>query len=267
MVRPEGALAILLGISQLLYLVTILALGIRLLVLAWRNRRLPEVLLAVHFLLCAFIGYVLLGIGIPAAYEPEALSPEVLALLIGAGHLASSVGVFAGIAFNFFVFRREESWARWLLCLSGLTLSVGYVGYAASGGFYDGRYEGIWFWLLYGTYTAGAAWVMTEPLLHYYGVMRKHLRLGLAEPLVANRFLLWGTGSVCRFVMLVTGAIPAIFFLQLPRDEWQGLVFITLSLVAIAGFGVAVTYWLTFFPTRAYERFLRRRNESTGAAA
>ncbi len=264
MARPEDSLAVLLGVSQLLYLATVLALGLRLSILASRNRQLPEILLAVHFVLCATVGYVLLGVGVPASYEPGMLSPEVMALLIGGGHLASSVGVFAGAAFNYFVFRRGKAWARGLLWLGGLTLSTGYIGYAMSGGFRDGRCEGIWFWLLYGTYTAAAAWVMTEPFAHYYGVMRKHLRLGLVEPLVANRFLLWGGGSVCRFIMLIMGGIPSIFFRHLSPAEWQALTSITLTFVALAGFGVSVTYWLTFFPTPAYKRFLQRRHESAG---
>jgi hypothetical protein len=264
MVLPEGILAVLLGVSQLVYVVIVLTLGIRLALLAKRARKVPEALLCVHFLLCCSLGYLLLGIGIPAAYQPGFLPTWAIAPLIAVGHLASSVGVWTGVAFNWLVFRREVAWARLLVWLSAITLAAGYVGAALSGGFSRGTLEGVWVWLIYGTYTAAAAWVMLEPLRHYT-VMRRRLRLGLADPLVANRFLLWGGGSVCRFVMLVTGALPTLLVRHIPPEIWPTVVSITLISVAIAGLGVSVSYWLVFFPTRAYARLITRRHAAVRA--
>jgi hypothetical protein len=34
----------------------------------------------------------------------------------------------------------------------------------------------------------------------------------------------------------------------------------TLIAVALVGLGVAASYWLTFFPTRGYVRFIERRH-------
>jgi hypothetical protein len=96
--------------------------------------------------------------------------------------------------------------------------------------------------------------------------MRRRLRLGLADPLVANRFLLWGGGSVCRFVMLVLGAAtPTLLLQHISPEIWPTVVSITLILVAIAGLGVSVSYWLVFFPTRAYARLITRRHSAAGA--
>jgi hypothetical protein len=255
---PEGGLAVLLIVSQLLYLVTVLTLGTRLLLLSKRTRQLPEALLASHFVLCAGIGYLLLVIGHPAAYQPGLLPARAIAPLIGAGHFLSCLGVFAGACFNRLVFRRSETWSRALVWLSALTMSAGFLGYWLNGGFSHGRFEGIWFWLFYGTYIAVAAWVMAEPL-RYYGAARRRLRLGLAEPLVANRFLLWGSGSACRFVMLVAGATPPVLFRHIPPELFSDVTSLTLITVAFAGLGVSVTYWLTFFPSRAYVRFVTQR--------
>ena len=263
MVLPEGPLAVLLGISQTLYVLIVLTLGIRLALLASRTRKLPEALLCVHFLLCCSLGYLLLGIGIPAAYQPGFLPTWAIAPLIAAGHLTSSVGVWTGVAFNWLVFRREAVWARYLVWLSAIALATGYLGAGLSGGFTRGTLEGVWIWLLYGTYTVAAAWVMVEPLRHY-AIMRKRLRLGLAEPLVANRFLLWGSGSVCRFVMLVTGATPTLLVHYIPPEIWPTVVSMTLISVAVAGLGVSVCYWLVFFPTRAYARLITRSNATVG---
>jgi hypothetical protein len=257
--RPEGALAIALGISQLLYLVTVSTLGIRLMSLAVRTRKLPESFLAVHFILCCGLGYLLLMISLPAAHQPGLLPPQAITPMIGVGHLLCCVGVFAGVCFNYLVFRPGQTWALRLVWLSAITMTTGYVGYGLTGGFSTGRFAGVWFWLFYGTYIAAAAWVMVEPL-RYHGVMRRRLRLGLADPLVANRFVLWGSGSVCRFAMLVTGAVPPALFERIPSELWPNVAWLTFIAVAIAGLGLSVAYWLTFFPTRAYVRFVTRRH-------
>ena len=95
--------------------------------------------------------------------------------------------------------------------------------------------------------------------------MRKQLSLGLAEPLVANRFLLWGVGSLCRFLMVLGGAIPSIFFAADAIEFAPGLVGFTVLAVGLAGLGVAVSYWLTFFPTQSYVRFIERRHGTLGS--
>jgi hypothetical protein len=120
--RPEGALAILLGISQLLYLVTVFTLGIRLMLLAYRTRKLPESCLAAHFVLCCGLGYLLLMIGLTAAHQPGLLSSRVIAPMIGVGHLLCCVGVFGGICFNYLVFRPGQTWALRLVWLSAALL-------------------------------------------------------------------------------------------------------------------------------------------------
>ena len=261
--RPEGALAIVLGISQLLYLVTVLTLGVRLMLLAHRTRKLPESFLAAHFVLCCGFGYLLLAISLPASHQPGLLPQQVIAPMSGVGHLLSCLGVFGGVCFNYLVFRRKQAWALGLVWLSAVTLTTGYVGYGLTGGFSHGRFAGLWFWLFYGTYIAAAAWVMVEPF-HYHRVMRRRLRLGLADPLVVNRFILWGSGSVCRFVMLVTGGVSGSLYQHISPELWPSVTWWTFIAVAIAGFGLSVTYWLTFFPTRAYVRLVTERHSPVG---
>jgi hypothetical protein len=255
----DGGFAALLGISQLLYIAVVLALGVRLMLLAIRSRQLPESLLAIHFLLCCGLGYLLLVTGLSAAREPGLLPAAVVTGMIAVGTFGSCVGVFGGICFNFLVFRRNEPWARGAVALSAITLTTGFIGYGLTGGFAHGRFEGLWFWLYYGTYAVGAAWVMVEPL-RYYAVMRKRLHLGLAEPLVANRFLLWGIGSVGRFFMVVAGVIPSVVYGDQKIEFNPGILSFTLIAIALVGLGVAASYWLTFFPTRGYVRFIERRH-------
>jgi len=258
-----GAFAALLAVSQLLYIAVVLVLGVRLMLLSIRTRQLPESLLATHFLLCCGMGYLLSLIGLSAVDEPGMLPASVVTGMLAVGHFGSCVGVFGGICFNFLVFRRNEIWAKGLVALAAVALTTGYVGYGLTGGFSHGRFAGVWFWLFYGTFAWGAAWVMIEPLA-YFGEMRKRLHLGLAEPLVANRFLLWGIGSLGRFLMVVGGTIPSLIYAEHRTDFAPGIVGFTLLVIALVGLGVAVCYWLTFFPTRGYMRFIQRRH---GAAS
>jgi hypothetical protein len=256
------AFVAILGIAQLLYLAVMTTLGARLLKLSMRTQQLPEALLAIHFLLCCSLGYLLLIVGLSGAREPELFAPAVVSLLLGVGYLVSCIGVFGGIWFNFLVFRSKAGWARVLLALTGAALFAGYFGYGLGGGFQHGRMEGGWFWLFYGTYLAGAAWVMWEPLA-YYRVMRRRLHLGLAEPLVVNRFLLWGIGSVGRFVMVGGGIIATVALGGQKTELAPDPVGFLLLAVALIGTGVAASYWLTFFPPPRYARFIERRSRQS----
>jgi hypothetical protein len=261
--HAAGAFAVVLGISQLVYIAVVLTLGVRLMLLAIRTRQLPESLLATHFLACCGLGYLLSIIGLSAAREPGMLPAAVVTGTIALGHLGSCVGVFGGICFNFLVFRRNELWAKGLVVLAAVAIVTGYVGYGLTGGFHHGRFEGVWLWLFYGTFGACAAWVMAEPLA-YYRVMRKRMHLGLAEPLVVNRFLLWGVGSVGRFLMVAVGVVPAVIYADRKIELAPDAMGLTLLVVALIGIGVAASYWLTFFPTRGYVRFIERRRGAAG---
>ncbi len=96
-------------------------------------------------------------------------------------------------------------------------------------------------------------WGSAEALV-YWRKMRRRLRLGLADPVVTNRFFLWGLGAgaaglgtaIGMVAQLVTGLPP----LQMP---W-----ITLS-SSLHGLTAAVALWLAFVPNQAYLRFIEAR--------
>ena len=245
-----------LGISQVAYLGAMATLGVRLAQLARRTRQAPEALLAAHFLLSCTLGYILQGSGHALAIEPG-VSRALVATMLAIGHGASVLGVGSVLVFNYRVFRRGTLLGRTLLAIGAAMLVVGYAGYAASGGFSDGRPAGFWFWLLYSTFTAISVWTLAEPLL-YYAALRKRLRLGLADPLVVDRLRLWGIGSVARFAML---AIAAFSMSRLTGDvsELAAIAAPTFLASGVAGLVVAICYGLAFFPPRAYRQAVLRR--------
>jgi hypothetical protein len=93
----------------------------------------------------------------------------------------------------------------------------------------------------------------------YYALMRRRLAIGLVEPLVANRFLLWGTGALGTALATWTASIP---FLLMGRPE-VAVAWMPAIQVTTACFGVVTVaiYYLTFFPPAAYRRWV------VGAAA
>jgi len=97
-------------------------------------------------------------------------------------------------------------------------------------------------------------------------LLRRRLRLGLADALVANRFLLWGIWSS---VMLTTGMIdPLVRIWYVSRfgigEQWnpeQGAP-ITLALVTVSSgllIVAMITLYLTFFPTQRFRRWVESR--------
>jgi hypothetical protein len=247
---PGGGLAIALGATQTLYLAVMWVLGSRLLVHALRRGELPEALLSLHFLLCCTLGYLLLGAGLAVA-QLDLLPEPVTITIIGAGQLFSVLGVLAGVCFNWLVFRRDERWARLLIGAFALVFVIGFLGSAASGGF-RGYAADPWYRLLYVAYILAALWVMWEPL-RFFSLMRRRLALGLADPLLVNRFLLWTLGSLCRLGMLVIGSVSTFF----PHTSLDvATASLVLAGAASLGVGVAVCYWLTFFPPAAYVRLV-----------
>jgi hypothetical protein len=255
----DMASAIAVGVSQVAYLGAMVTLGVHLALLARRTRQLPEVLLAAHFLLCCTLGYAFQGSGHALAIDPDA-SRTLVVTLLSIGHGASVLGVGSVLVFNYRVFRRGTRLGQWLLAGGIAWLVAGYIGCAASGSFWHGRPEGFWFWLLYSGFTAASLWTLSEPLL-YFAALRKRLRLGLAEPLVVDRFLLWGVGSAARFAMLAIGAF-SMLRMSGEASDLAAVAAPTFLASGLAGIGVAVSYGLAFFPPRNYVAFVMRRAQS-----
>jgi len=251
-----GTAGVVLGISQAAYLVAMLTLGVRLLLLTRRTRELPELLLAAHFLLCCTLGYALQGGGHVLALAPAA-SRSLVATLLVIGHGASAIGVAAVLWFNYRVFRRGTTLGRMLLACGLGVLLTGYVGYLASGGPRDGLPRGFWFWWLYAGYTGASLWTLAEPLL-FLAVLRRRQRVGLADPVLVDRFLLWGLGSVARFAMLAIGAV-SMLMLGGSAAALARVVGPTFLATSVAGLCVAGAYWLAFFPPPVYRRAVARQ--------
>jgi hypothetical protein len=115
-----------------------------------------------------------------------------------------------------YVFRRGATWA-YVLAGGGAVLLWGgcLVGIAQGGLRTGGVGSPAWFceYVVIWTYPV---WNAIESF-RYYGLMRRRTSLGLADPIVTNRFLLWGTGSVFAALAVWTASIPFAFMSDAPR--------------------------------------------------
>lgn len=228
------------------FFVASLAIGVRLVALAGRTRRLPELLIGTA-ILC--IGPTAMG-SMMIARAIVASSPGASRALTAFGFAAIAFGATAASVFNWQVFRPERASARAWVFVTGALFTVAIASEAALTRFADPMRPGAGGLLVSTVSAANLLWGSGEALL-YWRVMRRRLRLGLADPLVANRFLLWGVGigaagvgsTVSLAAQLVTGRamtdMPAIMLSN-----------------SLHGLTAAVLMWVAFLPPAAWKRFV-----------
>lgn len=228
------------------FLTVSVVVGARLLLLARRTRKLPELAIGLNFLLAGAVGYALLLAAesmrvLPAPWDGRASFAGVTAISIGAGFVA---------LFSRAVFRPNSLAAGFAVLVLFAWLALGVFGswmlhiLGIDGGL--GGWLGRWgpnLGLL-----AAYGWAGFEPL-RFHLLMRRRMRIGMGDPLVANRLLLWGIGTVAIAVVAAIHLVAQLFGrFELPQS-WIGVV-------SLAVLTAGVAEWLAFFPPRAWrERF------------
>jgi hypothetical protein len=258
MLELEGSVGVFAGLAQAVYLGSAFVLSAHLLARARRSREMAPLLLGVQLLFSMGFGYLLCALGSALVLLSQAPSPRLVAALLGAGNAFSAIGLACAMLFEWRVFAPG---ARWPLGLGGgfvAAMAIGWIGSAATRAFETGSYANPWFLLLNASMLGINLWVGIEPLV-YHAKLRRRVQLGLAEPLVVDRFLLWGIGSLARAALIVMG--PFGEWLVPGLDEAGRRVFTTASLWLASALGLTTTlaYWLTFNPTAAYARWVERR--------
>ena len=149
------------------------------------------------------------------------------------------------------VFRKEESWAARLVWGSPILFVVGISGSILLHGDWEGfSASSPWFWVECVGFTYPYAWAGTEALLQY-GQARRRVKLGLCDPLVCNRFLLWalfGVFQVCASLVLFP-----LYADYEAQNRWGAMWDAVYSGFLISSI---VMIWLVFFPPALYKRLI-----------
>jgi hypothetical protein len=254
------------GLVTLLNLVLCLIVGTRLLRTGLRPDRRPELALATYFLASAFLSTVCQGLAYGGLIDPDiALADRASRLVLGLGVLGMSVGGAAVCVFTWLSFRREARWARWAAAAGSLLAIGGWTFEALHEGFAITLIPGPGHWVAWAGRTVPVVWVGAESF-RYWTLLRRRLRIGLANPVVVNRFLLWGIWSAATFVNLAADLIARVLYWTLAgaTDEMamevvKPIVIGTMAVTMVLGVVSATTLFLTFFPTASYRRWLQSR--------
>ena len=95
---------------------------------------------------------------------------------------------------------------------------------------------------------APAIWIGVEGL-HHYGMTRPRVRLGLCEPIVGHRYLLWGIAGV--FWTLLDFVIIGQYVEFWATHSWSATLD---KFVGFCEIAALATIWLAYFAPAAYQR-------------
>lgn len=222
--------------------------GAKLLLLARRTRALPELAVGLGVFLVAFVSYPLSL----ASLSPD-LPPLAAKGIFAAGAVASAVGSSSIYVFTWKVFRPDAGWARVLtLGAIGAIFAFAVVSIVRVAGaeapreiFRDGL-------SVLRNVVTGFSYLWTAfEALRYYGLLRRRAALGLADPVVSNRFLLWGVSGVSA--TLGISVSTAVVLLGEPGAAMHP---VSMLAVGVAGFTSSVSLYLAFLPPTAWLRFV-----------
>lgn len=217
--------------------------GVRLLRLAARTRQAPELAMGLAFVVSGAIGFPLLT---AAGILMQTDSGTLTRLAMGAGTLSLFTG-YVGLGIGCWrIYRPADRWPMVPIGAGTLVLLAASAVAFGSQEFGPGSLRDVAFWSGIGIGSATFAWNALESLL-LHRQLRRRLGLGLADPEVVNRVLLWGIGSSAAFVMTLHGLATRVFVGQVIEDGHR---------LVSSGFGLvaAVAIGLAFFPPAAYRR-------------
>jgi hypothetical protein len=240
-------------IGELLAAIVYLTAGVRLLRLSQRTGEAPERLLGAAFLFMG-VSAALYVLPVFSAFE------SLWTPLNFAGRVAFLPAAVKLAFFTRLVFRPENRWGAWLVWGSAILLVTG-VGGSVRGGDWEGfSISNGWFWLEWVGYTVPFAWAGSEAFIQYRKA-RRRMQLGLCDPLVCSRYLLWAVFAALQTCSLLV-LIPQY-------SEYETTSQFTATWDAIYGASVIaslVTIWLVFFPPAFYRRWIEDTDPSATAA-
>jgi hypothetical protein len=228
-------------IGELIAAVIYLIAGVRMVRLSQRSGESPELLLGGNFLCISLSSFLYVIPSLPA-FE------SLWTPLNFAARLAFLPAPVLLALFTRRVFRAAEPWTTWLVWGCAILLVAG-VGGSTSGGDLEGfSISNGWFWLEWVGYTFPLAWTGLETARQYRQAQRR-VRLGLCEPVVCNRYLLWtlyGSIQVCT-CLVILGQYYEYEMTNQFSATWDAIY----AASSIAGL---MMLWFVFFPPAFYRR-------------
>jgi len=228
------------------FMIAGLVIGARLLWVGRRTRQIPELTIGAAFLIGP-LGYSLIVI---APFEPLVRHFRAVAWGGDFAIQVSTAAIFLA------VWRIYRPGARWARAAFGTGAGLCALAFAASVATIERPLEPepLARWLRIATGVVAYAWASGEGI-RYAGLLRRRLRLGLADPELVNRFQCWVVSSSATLLVFVLSAVNH----TIVETGYHPTV---LTFQSALGLVSAFANWLTFFPPAFYRAWLLR-----GAAA
>lgn len=259
-----GAAAGLGGIAQVASIASAFWLGFRLLRRSFRaGGGMPERLLGVHLVAAIGLGSLLLGFASTSAYGAEPLPPATFQGLVVAGNVATLVGLGAALWFNALVFHGGARGPMGVAAASTAAMVAAFAYYHEAGGTASpAALFGRSYWPLVAAIAACDLWLIRDALV-CRGRLRRRVSLGLAEPVVAERMLLWALASLSRLGLVLMAPVMTAALTDL--DVRRGAAPWLLALAALLILSSTVSLWLMLVPSARYRRWVDARYARGGA--
>ena len=231
------------------FVVVSLVVGLRLLLVWHRTRELPEFALGFGLFAMGGIGYPLMIVAVQGVGLSVTVREGCLALQIA----LNVVGITAMAVFTRRVFRPASPAAHAAVVATGVALLSLAVWQAVSPGLWAFITDRSGAWSVSAlVIVAALGWSGFESLL-YFAKLRRRVRLGLADPLVTQRFGFWGFS-----ILTAAGISLAGHVLELVGVPTVGSL-IGALVVGPPGLLMSAALWLAFFPPAAYVRWVQAR--------
>ena len=232
----------------LAYCVASLVVGVRLVRLASRTREVPELVIGVCFLSGGLIGY-------PASVAAQLMvsgSPALAPWMAGVSSAGLAVAAACMLVAWWKIYHPASRWGPWIVlvwsaflavvCVSQMGRPVEELGLAANP---SESYRVI--------AQGGAYAVVAWSGFRYHRLLRRRLRLGLADPVVANRIWLWNIAATA-VTLQYSYALAA---------PWLNSLFDAVSVapafIGTLGVVIALSITCAFYPPQGYLRWIRSR--------
>jgi hypothetical protein len=241
-----------------LYTLTSLVVGTRLILRSRHSGRLPELLMGLTYVASSGIGYPLAVASTFFTSRPALLAAVVV------GEVLIVIGCSTFLFFNAVVFRPNAVWSMPAAALGSLVLAAGAAAviaayFSTSDAVLVAERSRAGTAAMLFALGAGHAWTAVEGLRHYR-MMRKRLALGLADPVVANRFLLWGLTGL---VSVAWNGVASSYVLA---GANVGADPVPVLAISVGGLASAIMLVLIFMAPAWYVRWLGRERPSRALA-